>query len=169
MLRSFFIGLIVTGMAGFRIQVKANDSWIKDTIYIKLDDTYGKYVEHRVEKKQTLFSLAKAYGIDLYDVYDYNPALKTRILAVNDLLHIPISSDHIITNENQLDPNKKYGPVCISLNPRTIFSALKFYFNMAFDDVVPHNRLTSIPSHRSTTDIGWFDPLKEIGLQTQYH
>lgn len=163
MQRLFFIGLFVTGMTGYMVQVKANDSWIKDTIYVKLDDTYGKYVEHRVEKKQTLFSLAKAYGIALYDVYDYNPALKTRILAVNDLLHIPISSDHIITNETQLDPNKKYRPVYYIIKPKdNLFRISKFYFNMAFDDVVTRNQLTSHTIRvGQKLMIGWFDPSKK--------
>ncbi|HNR09213.1 MAG TPA: LysM peptidoglycan-binding domain-containing protein [Saprospiraceae bacterium] len=170
MLRSFFIGLLVTKMAGFPIQVKANDSWIKDTIYVKLDDTYGKYVEHRVEKKQTLFSLAKAYGIDLYDVYDYNPALKTRILAVNDLLHIPISSDHIITNESQLDSNKKYRPVYYIIKPKdNLYRISKFYFNMAFDDVVTRNRLTSHTIRvGQKLMIGWFDPSKKESGNPDY-
>ncbi len=75
MLRLLARAIVLICFMGFAVDVKSNDSWIKDTIVVRLDETYGKYMEHRVEKKQTLFSLAIAYGIDLYDVYDYNPSL----------------------------------------------------------------------------------------------
>lgn len=148
---------------GFAADGKSNDSWIKDTIVVRLDETYGKYMEHRVEKKQTLFSLAIAYGIDLYDVYDYNPALKSRILGVNDILRIPLSNDHIITDERLLEPNKKYRPVYYITKPKdNLYRISRFYFNMAFDDVIARNHLTS---HTIKVGqklmIGWFDPTKK--------
>jgi len=163
MLRLLLKAILPVCVLGFAIDGRSNDSWIKDTIVVRLDETYGKYMEHKVEKKQTLFSLAIAYGIDLYDVYDYNPSLKTRILGVNDILRIPLSNDHIITDENLLEPNKKYRPVYYITKPKdNLYRISKFYFNMAFDDVIVRNHLTS---HTIKVGqklmIGWFDPTKK--------
>lgn len=163
MLRLLIKAVLPICMLGFAIEGKSNDSWIKDTIVVRLDETYGKYMEHQVEKKQTLFSLAIAYGIDLYDVYDYNPSLRSRILGVNDLLRIPLSNDHIITDEALLDPTKKYRPVYYITKPKdNLYRISKFYFNMAFDDVIARNHLTS---HTIKVGqklmIGWFDPTKK--------
>lgn len=141
----------------------AGNSWIKDTIIVNLDETYGKYINHEVQKKQTLFSLANAYGIDLYDVFDYNPFLKNRILATNDMIRIPLSSDHIITDESQLVPGRKYRLVFYIIKPKdNLYRISKFYFNMSFDDLMKRNNLTS---HTIKVGqqlmIGWFDPSKK--------
>ena len=155
--------IVLICFLGYVVDGRSNDSWIKDTIVVRLDETYGKYMEHQVEKKQTLFSLAIAYGIDLYDVYDYNPTLKARILGVNDLLRIPLSNDHIITDETLLQPNKKYRPVYYITKPKdNLYRISRVYFNMAFDDVIARNHLTS---HTIKVGqklmIGWFDPTKK--------
>ena len=170
MLRLLARAIVLICFMGFAVDVKSNDSWIKDTIVVRLDETYGKYMEHQVEKKQTLFSLAIAYGIDLYDVYDYNPSLKSRILGVNDVLRIPLSNDHIITDESLLLPNKKYRPVYYIIQPKdNLYRISKFYFNMAFDDVIVRNHLTS---HTIKVGqklmIGWFDPTKKQGGKPDY-
>ncbi len=141
----------------------ANESWLKDTIYVNLDETFGKFTYHKVEKKQTLFSLANAYGIDLYDVYDYNPILKSRILQANDELRMPISNDYIITDKNQLEKDKKYHPIYYIIQPKdNLYRISKVYFNMSFEDLMKRNNLTSHNIQVSQKLlIGWFDPTKK--------
>ena len=49
------------------------------------------YYSHVVLERQTLFSIAKAYGVSLQDIYDANPTLKleTEGLKTYQILHIP--------------------------------------------------------------------------------
>lgn len=47
---------------------------------------------HKVLERQTLFSIAKAYDVSVYDLRQYNPALKEEGLKANMLLYIPISA-----------------------------------------------------------------------------
>ena len=49
------------------------------------------YYSHVVLERQTLFSIAKAYGVSIQDIYDANPALKleTEGLKTYQILHIP--------------------------------------------------------------------------------
>ena len=49
------------------------------------------YYSHVVLERQTLFSIAKAYGVTIQDIYDANPTLKleTEGLKTYQILHIP--------------------------------------------------------------------------------
>lgn len=145
------------------IKALANDSWIKDTITVNLDETYGKYLDHQVEKKQTLFSLANVYGIDLFDLYDYNPVLKTRVLYAYDILRIPLSSNHIITDQTQLDRSKQNRPVYYIIKPKdNLYRIAKVYFNMSYEDLMNRNKLNSQQIRvGQKLLIGWFDSDKK--------
>ena len=44
---------------------------------------------HIVREKQTLFSIAKAYGVTVDDIYDFNPTLKETGLKKNAIILIP--------------------------------------------------------------------------------
>ena len=143
--------------------VKANDSWLKDTIYVQYDETIGKYAIHKVEKKQTLFSLANAYGLDLYDVYDFNPILKSRILMADDVLKMPISPNHITMDPENLDQNKKRRPVVYIAKPKdNLYKIAKTYFNLSFEGVMQLNNMTS-PEIKVNQRIvlGYFDNTKK--------
>lgn len=45
---------------------------------------------HIVLEKQTLYSISKAYGVTLEDIYKYNPAVKEKGLQKNSILIIPV-------------------------------------------------------------------------------
>ena len=51
------------------------------------------YYSHVVQEKQTLFSISKAYGVSLQDIYDSNPTLNLEKdgLKKNQILLIPVS------------------------------------------------------------------------------
>ena len=44
---------------------------------------------HIVKEKQTLFSIAKAYGVSVDDIYAFNPSLKESGLKKNSIILIP--------------------------------------------------------------------------------
>jgi hypothetical protein len=49
----------------------------KDTIFITIGNYQEKIFEHHIAPKQTLYSLAKFYGLSLTEVYYYNPELNS--------------------------------------------------------------------------------------------
>ena len=54
---------------------------------VKID---GKiYYSHIVQEKQTLYSISKAYGVTVQDIYEANPALLTEGLKKNAIILIP--------------------------------------------------------------------------------
>ena len=49
-----------------------------------------KYYLHKVEKKQTLYSISKLYSVDLEAIYNLNPELKSGVKAEQEII-IPIA------------------------------------------------------------------------------
>ena len=47
------------------------------------------YYSHPVQDRQTLFGIAKAYGVSVDDLYAANPGLKPNLLRVGQKLIIP--------------------------------------------------------------------------------
>ena len=45
---------------------------------------------HIVLEKQTLYSISKAYGVSVDDIYKYNPAVKENGLKKNSIILIPM-------------------------------------------------------------------------------
>lgn len=59
----------------------------------------GVYYSHVVLEKQTLYSICRAYGVTLQEVYDANPDLKleTEGLKKNSILRIPVKGENTKT------------------------------------------------------------------------
>ncbi|MBL4663727.1 MAG: LysM peptidoglycan-binding domain-containing protein [Flavobacteriaceae bacterium] len=57
------------------------------------------FKKHRVKRKQTLFSIAKKYGISVDDIKKYNKHLYSKELKKGEKLQIPIFSEAITTTE----------------------------------------------------------------------
>lgn len=49
-----------------------------------------KYIIHGAEPKETLYSISKRYGVNLDDLYEYNPSLKENGLKMYDTIQVPI-------------------------------------------------------------------------------
>ena len=47
------------------------------------------YLSHAVQERQTLFGIAKAYGVSVDDLYDANPELRENGLKANTTILIP--------------------------------------------------------------------------------
>ena len=48
---------------------------------------------HVVLERQTLFSISKAYGVSIEDIYKYNPDVKAKGLKNNSIIVIPMPEE----------------------------------------------------------------------------
>ena len=65
----------------------------KDTLFITLDEKTGeKIFEHRIVKSQTLYSLARFYGMNEEQLFPYNPTLKSNKVGIGQVVRVPIGS-----------------------------------------------------------------------------
>ena len=62
----------------------------EDTIFLQIGKYQHKIFEHEIEKGQTLYSLAKFYGLSIDELYLYNPQLLDRVLSPYEKVSIPI-------------------------------------------------------------------------------
>ena len=103
---------VMTLMAAFLLLGAGMPARAQDTEYKATPVTISRdrvrnngklYYSHVVLEKQTLFSIAKAYGVSIQDIYDSNPTLKleTEGLKTYQILLIPVVDNLPATTDTQ--------------------------------------------------------------------
>jgi LysM repeat protein len=130
----------------------------KDTI-ILLQGNYGeKIFKHQLEHKQTLFSLAKFYGLTLNELYYFNPSINPQVGAkVGTHISIPIPNRAILRylnpEMNAGDFIKVYYEVQKGDN---LYRLSKYTFKMPKEVIKQRNGLISESLKRGQLlHIGW--------------
>ena len=99
-------------LLGAGLQVRAQDTEYKATPVTISKDRVRKdgklFYSHVVLERQTLFSISKAYGVTLQDIYDANPTLKleTEGLKTYQILLIPVVDNPPAAQEEAAAPAK---------------------------------------------------------------
>lgn len=101
---------------------------------------------YTVEKGNTLYSIAKKYGLDANDLIEYNQLFNT-VLTIGQQLIIPIYDDSTSNNNNDNDTNNNINDTentitYIVKNGDTLYSIAKRY-NMNVKDLMEFNNLDS--------------------------
>lgn len=91
-----------------------------------------KYTSHKVQEGETVYSIAKKYGISETDIYRLNPDARAGI-GLNSVLIIPASSS-IIIPEQQLEFKRHKVK-----RKETLFSIAQLY-NIKVDDIKKYNK-----------------------------
>lgn len=116
----------------------------RDTIFLSIGEYNEKVFEHTIERKQTLFSLRKFYGMTMDELTYYNPELTTSTISVGQKVKIPIPNRAIIRYKHKRFQDKDYVPVCyIVKRGDNLFRISKQHFRMPMDSVVARNKLAS--------------------------
>jgi len=117
------------------------------------------YYSHVVLEKQTLFSISKAYGVTVDDLYAANPSLIDKGLQKNSILLIPIKNQDLL--EEEASKTTSGGNVAVTPAPAQkeevetpdyVEHIVKWYedlnmiankYGVSADDIVLYNRLPS--------------------------
>lgn len=128
-----------------------------DTIFLTIDYTGEKLIEHRIDYGQTLYSLARFYGLSVEELYFYNPGLNENGISVDDLIRIPIPNRAIIRYKHPNFLDDWHVPIYYVVKKGdTLFRIAKVYFQMPVEDVMYRNGL--INTNLSTGQLlhlGW--------------
>ena len=129
----------------------------KDTIFIEVTPTQEKTFQHIVKEKQTLYSLAKFYGLTVETIYYYNPPLKNKVLSIDDRITIPLPNRSILRYKTMKFDPREYIPVCYKVKPGdNLFRISKVHFKMPIDSVILRNNLSShVLSVGQILQLGW--------------
>ncbi len=103
----------------------------KDTIIISLDEFRQKKIKHHIAKGQTVYSIAKFYGMSAEELMDFNPTLNESSLAIGTSLEIPIPLKAIRTKDFQWKHRMNFAPVFYEVSKsETMYTIAKKYFKM---------------------------------------
>ncbi|MBK7410795.1 MAG: LysM peptidoglycan-binding domain-containing protein [Saprospirales bacterium] len=114
----------------------------KDTIFLYLSGG-EKIFEHQIERKQTLFSLAKFYGLGLDELYFYNPEISGgQGPALGQSVRIPIPNRAILRYYPPKYSQWDYIPVYYMVQQgETLYRICREYFKMPIDTIIRRNNL----------------------------
>lgn len=131
---------------------------VKDTLFVTVNAQTGeKIFEHRIQHKQTLYSLARFYGLNEEELYPYNPTLKSNKMPVNQVVYVPIPNAAIKRFKGDNFKRWKYAPIMFLVKKGdNLYNISKTLFHMPVDSVVKWNNLpnqTIAPGQRLL--VGW--------------
>ena len=105
----------------------------------KLSDfhlNYDSIVNHTVQKKETIFSLSKKYGLSMNEIIKANPGIQIDKLKRRSILFIPLRKKNVVKNELDVVveslKNDSIIPSDFKLNDLTMEKFKKIDFEIAF-------------------------------------
>jgi hypothetical protein len=106
----------------------------KDTIFVQLDEFNNGIFKHQMAKGQTMYSLAKFYGIKLEVLYNFNPDLPSDGSLPKDATIKVVIPDSAIVDWKQAWPRKNFAPVFYTVkHGDSFYKVAKTYFGLQPD------------------------------------
>ena len=131
----FFVKLSATGDS-------LNYLTAKDTIFLSIGAFEEKYFEHIIEAKQTLYSLARFYGLSVEELYYFNPGLKEQAPRIGMPIRVPIPNAAIKRYmESDFRPSANAPVFYVVKRGDTMFRIAKVYFRMPLELLMARNNM----------------------------
>lgn len=112
-----------------------------DSIFIVLDEFPEKIITHTISKKQTLYGLARHYGLQVEELTYFNPGVNLADVKIGDQIKIPIPNAAIKRFKQKKFQRWKYAPVYYRVKQGdTMFKIAKIYFKMPVDTLKKRNK-----------------------------
>jgi len=130
----------------------------KDTILLSVGPYGSKYFYHALAPGQTLFSLARFYGLSLQELYAFNPQLEVRSVSVGDPVRIPIPNRAILRfKTDEIDPATHVPVYYLVRKGDTMYRLARSYFELPMDTLLNRAGLMSHEGLRpgQQIHIGW--------------
>lgn len=137
---------------------------ITDAAFIQIDDKLGKVVYHRVLEHQTLYAIARGYGVPESRLLEVNPKLTDR-RSLPPVLMIPISDQQILYRMPLFKNKNEYVAVYYQVQAKdNLFRVSRVYFDMPTNLLSNRNNLDGDDLNiGQTLHIGWlkseYEPL----------
>ncbi len=150
---------ILLSMPGYVLATGDSTHYLtpQDTIFLHTSVMGEKVFEHTLEKKQTLFSLAKFYGLSVEELYFYNPGLEVQSLKVGQKIQVPVPNRAIVRYRVQNFIESNFVPVYhIVQRGETMFRISRYYYEMPKEIIMQRNGMTSTDLKTGQAlQIGW--------------
>ncbi len=150
-------------MIGCIVPILAN---AQNEAFIKIDSKLGKVIHHSVHDNQSLYSIARSYGVTQRDLIRTNPNLKVDQRILPGTIVIPVDDKNIISRIPLLRRKEEFLPVYYKVKKReNLFRISRQYFDIPTNLLATRNDLDDQElSEGQVLHIGWlkksFGPLK---------
>lgn len=116
----------------------------QDSVFLTVDESNQKIIIHQLEKKQTMYSLAKFYGLEFNEVMYYNEELETvSDISVGTFINIPIPHKAIKRYQRKDFDSTKHASIYYKVKKGdTLYGVAKRMFRMPVEDIQERNNLT---------------------------
>lgn len=113
-----------------------------DSLILRIDYGGTLLFNHKLAPRQTLYSLAKFYGLKLEEVYAYNPDKRFGGYEIGDPITVPIPLKAILRDQPADYRSGRYVPVFYRVRKGdTVFGISRRYFDIPLDIFRQRNRL----------------------------
>ncbi len=120
---------------------------LSESIEIKVNKYNQAYYEHRIQKNETLYSLAKYFKVPLSDLLLVNDMRKGDNVPLGTTIVIPIKTSEIHTSISKKDA--KWKPlVYVVKNKETLYRISNVYFPQKIEDLISRNNISSFALSR---------------------
>ncbi|MCO6478039.1 MAG: LysM peptidoglycan-binding domain-containing protein [Phaeodactylibacter sp.] len=114
----------------------------KDTIFLSIGPFEEKYFDHIVAPKQTLYSLARFYGLSVEELYYFNPGLKDQPVKIGMPIRVPIPNAAIKRYmESGFQPSENVPVFYVVKRGDTMYRIAKSYFRMPMELLMARNNM----------------------------
>jgi len=150
-----YLWLSINGWAttGDSLQyIRAND-----TLFIEMGMYDEKILIHEVAEKQTLYSIARFYGMEVQELFYYNPELQTQVVKIGQPVRIPIPLKALLFRTPKAEDSLSFAPVCYRIRRGdNLFRISKYWFGVPIDTLMMRNQLTKLNvSTGQVLHLGW--------------
>ena len=115
----------------------------QDSVFLTVDENNQKIIEHRLEYKQTMYSLAKFYGLELNELMYYNDDFEELSdISIGSIIKIPIPNKAIKRYQKDRFDLGKHAPIYYRVQKGdNLYHISKRLFRMPVEDVQKRNGL----------------------------
>jgi LysM repeat protein len=115
----------------------------KDTVFVQVNESGRKSIEHILEKGQTLYSLAGFYGLKLETLLSYNPGLNPdRPFLRGQAIKVPMPDSALVIEKEPKSNGIEYAPVFYVVKQNeTLYRISKVFFKIPIELLKANNSL----------------------------
>ena len=115
----------------------------QDSVFLSIDQANQKIIDHKLEDGQTMYSLAKFYGLELIELLYFNTALKNENdIPLGTIVKIPIPNRAIKRYKTNNFDESKHARIFYEVKKgETLYHISKRLFKMPVEDIQVRNGL----------------------------
>ncbi len=115
---------------------------IPDTVFVRNDHKMGLVTDYVIHKGNTIYSIARFFNADIFDIYALNKGIDASSLELGDT--IVVSFDKKLLKSTHSNKNDRTIPVIYTVKKKeTLFRIGRIYFDVDINTVMKLNNMSS--------------------------